>query len=184
MYGLDNNNNNDNNTCLIKIFLMGDGDVGKTSILKQFVDNKFDDIYQCVIGIDFRYVQFENNNQSIKLVIWDPPGQSRFKDITRLYYKNTNIVIFVYNIADRKSFINIIEWFEDIENFAPPNTYKVLVGNKSDLEAKRKVRYEEGEALSQILGINMFYETSAKDNVNIKEIFVGSVMNIIEQKDN
>jgi small GTP-binding protein len=177
-------NEQNNNTRLIKIFLIGDSDVGKTSILKQFIENRFDEINQFIIGIDFRYVHIDNDNQPTKLVIWDPSGQSRFKEITRLYYKKTNIVIFVYSITDRKSFINMIEWFEDIEKYAPPNTYKVLVGNKSDLEAKRKVTYEEGEIISQIYNCNMFYETSAKDNTNIKEIFVNSVMNIIELKDN
>lgn len=178
--------NEQNNTRLIKIFLIGDSDVGKTSILKQFIENRFDEINQFIIGIDFRYVHInnDNENQPVKLVIWDPSGQSRFKEITRLYYKKTNIVIFVYSITDRKSFINIIEWFEDIEKYAPTNTFKVLVGNKSDLEDKRKVTYEEGEIISQIYNCNMFYETSAKDNKSIKEIFVNSVKHVIELKDN
>ena len=183
-------NEQNNNTRVIKIFLIGDSDVGKTSILKQFIENRFDEINLNIIGIDFRYVHIDNDNdndidnQPVKLVIWDPSGQSRFKDITRLYYKKTNIVIFVYSITDRQSFINMIEWFEDIEKYAPTNIYKVLVGNKSDLEAKRKVTYEEGKLISQIYNCNMFYETSAKDNLSIKEIFVNSVMNIIELKDN
>ena len=91
-------NEQNNNTRLIKIFLIGDSDVGKTSILKQFIENRFDEINQLIIGIDFRYVHIDNDNdndidnQPVKLVIWDPSGQSRFKDITRLYYKKTNIV--------------------------------------------------------------------------------------------
>ena len=185
MYKYNINSMNINkNDILIKIFLIGDSDVGKTSILKQFIENRFYEINQYIIGIDFRYVQIDNNNKPVKLVIWDPSGQSRFKDITRLYYKKTNIVIFVYSITDRKSFINMIEWFEDIEKYAPTNIYKVLVGNKSDLEDKRKVTYEEGEIISQIYNCNMFYETSAKDNLNIKEIFVNSVIDAIELKDN
>ena len=90
------------NEYLIKIFLIGDNDVGKSSILKQFIDRKFDDLSYCIIGIDFRSTSIEVQNQPVKLIIWDPTGQSRFRDIIRLYYKNTNIVIFVYSISDRK----------------------------------------------------------------------------------
>jgi small GTP-binding protein len=170
------------NEYLIKIFLIGDNDVGKSSILKQFIDNKFDDITYCIIGIDFRSISIEIENQPVKLIIWDPAGQARFRDITRLYYKNTNIVIFVYSITDRKSFNNIIEWLEDIEKYTPSNVYKVLIGNKIDLESKRKVSLEEGEIFSKIYKINMFLEASAKANTNIKEIFINSVKNIIEEK--
>ena len=116
------------------------------------------------------------------MIIWDPAGQARFRDITRLYYKNTHLVIFVYSITDRKSFNNIKEWSEDIEKYGPSNVYKILVGNKIDLESKRKVSLEEGEIFSKIYKINMFYETSAKANINIKEIFVNSVQLILEQE--
>ncbi len=170
------------NEYLIKVFLIGDNDVGKSSILKQFVDNKFDEINYCVIGIDFRSISIKIANQPVKLIIWDPAGQSRFRDITRLYYKNTHLIIFVYSITDRKSFNNIHEWLEDIEKYAPSNVYKILVGNKIDLESKRKVSLEEGEVFSKIYKINMFYETSAKDNISIREIFINPVQLIIEQE--
>ena len=170
------------NEYLLKVFLIGDNDVGKSSILKQFIDNEFDDINYCVIGIDFRSICLEINNLPVKLIIWDPAGQARFRDITRLYYKNTHLVIFVYSITDRKSFNNIKEWSEDIEKYGPSNVYKILVGNKIDLESKRKVSLEVGEIFSKIYKINMFYETSAKANINIKEIFVNSVQLILEQE--
>ena len=148
---------NEKNEILIKVFLIGDNDVGKSSILKQFVDNKFDEINYCVIGIDFRSTSIEIDNQPVKLIIWDPAGQARFRDITRLYYKNTHLVIFVYSITDRKSFNNIHEWLEDIDKYAPSNVYKILVGNKIDLESKRKVSLEEGEVFSKIYKIVLEY---------------------------
>jgi Ras-related protein Rab-1A len=102
----------------------------------------------------------------VKLQIWDTAGQERFKTITASYYKGAHGIILVYDITDRQSFKDIENWLAEVDKYGNENVVKLLVGNKSDLEASRQVKTEEGKTLADSLGIK-FLETSAKDAVNV-----------------
>ena len=102
--------------------------------------------------------------------IWDTAGQERFKNITASYYRGGNGVLVVYDITDRDSFENLNSWLIEIEKNANKNVYKLLIGNKCDLEDKRKVTYQEGKDFATSNGMQ-FIETSAKADTKVKEAF-------------
>ncbi len=102
--------------------------------------------------------------------IWDTAGQERFKNITASYYKGGNGVLVVYDITDRESFENLNSWLIEIEKNANKNVYKLLIGNKCDLEEKRKVSYQEGKDFATSNGMQ-FIETSAKADTKVKDAF-------------
>lgn len=122
------------------------------------------------IGVDFKIRTFESGGSTVKLQIWDTAGQERFKTITASYYKGAHGIILVYDITDRQSFKDIENWLAEVDKYGNENVVKLLVGNKSDLEANRQVKTEEGKTLADSLGIK-FLETSAKDAVNVEKAF-------------
>lgn len=112
-----------------------------------------------------------------KLQIWDTAGQERFKTITSSYYRGAHGVIVVYDVNDRKSFKNVEKWIKDIECYGSENISKVLVGNKSDVEVKKAVTYDEGKELADQLGLK-FLETSAITAQNVEQVFIALVSEI------
>ena len=106
----------------------------------------------------------------MKLQIWDTAGQERFKNITASYYRGGNGVLVVYDITDRDSFENLNSWLIEIEKNANKNVYKLLIGNKCDLEDKRKVSFQEGKDFATSNGMQ-FIETSAKTDTKVKDAF-------------
>ena len=102
--------------------------------------------------------------------IWDTAGQERFKNITASYYRGGNGVLVVYDITERESFENLNSWLIEIEKNANKNVYKLLIGNKCDLEDKRKVTFQEGKDFAESNGMK-FMETSAKTASKVQEAF-------------
>ena len=112
----------------------------------------------------------EVNGKKVKLQIWDTAGQERFKNITASYYRGGNGVLVVYDITDRESFENLNSWLIEIEKNANKNVYKLLIGNKCDLEDKRKVTFQEGKDFAESNGMK-FMETSAKTASKVQDAF-------------
>ena len=155
---------------LFKLLLIGNSSVGKSSLLFRFVENVWDDSFVPTIGVDFKLKTLEVNGKKVKLQIWDTAGQERFKNITASYYRGGNGVLVVYDITDRESFENLNSWLIEIEKNANKNVYKLLIGNKSDLEEKRKVTFQEGTDFAKSNGME-FIETSAKTASKVQEAF-------------
>ena len=132
------------------------------------------------IGVDFKIRTFESGGSTVKLQIWDTAGQERFKTITASYYKGAHGIILVYDITDRQSFKDIENWLAEVDKYGTENVVKMLVGNKSDLEANRQVKTEEGKSLADSLNIK-FLETSAKDAINVEKAFT-TLSNEIKSK--
>ena len=162
--------NNQEYDYLFKLLLIGNSSVGKSSLLFRFVENVWDDSFVPTIGVDFKLKTLEVNGKKVKLQIWDTAGQERFKNITASYYRGGNGVLVVYDITERESFDNLTSWLIEIEKNANKNVYKLLIGNKCDLEDKRKVTYQEGKDFAESNGMK-FIETSAKDNTKVQEAF-------------
>ena len=118
----------------------------------------------------------------MKLQIWDTAGQERFRSIQASYYKGANGILVVYDITNRNSFENLNSWLIEIEKNGNKNVYKLLIGNKSDLESQRKVSKEEGKEFAQINGME-FFETSAKENYQVQDAFIQLTRDVIRTKD-
>mmetsp|Transcript_66879 Transcript_66879/g.139382 ORF Transcript_66879/g.139382 Transcript_66879/m.139382 type:complete len:211 (+) Transcript_66879:71-703(+) len=155
---------------LIKLMLIGDSGVGKSSLLLRFSDDSFDMNCTPTIGIDFKLRTIELDNKKIKLQLLDTAGQERFKTITTAHYRNAMGILLVYDITNETSFRNIEEWLKNIEKYTSQPVNKILIGNKADLSAQRKVTAEEGKKLADQLGME-FFETSAKDKDKVEEAF-------------
>ncbi|ORZ09920.1 ras family-domain-containing protein [Absidia repens] len=155
---------------LIKLLLIGDSGVGKSCLLLRFSDDSFTPSFITTIGIDFKIRTIELDGKRIKLQIWDTAGQERFRTITTAYYRGAMGILLVYDVTDERSFGNVRNWFSNIEQHANEGVNKILIGNKCDMEEKRVVTKEQGEALANELGIQ-FMETSAKANIGVEEAF-------------
>ena len=154
---------------LMKLIIIGDSGVGKTCFLMRFFDDKFTSSHITTIGIDFKFKIITLDGKNVKLQVWDTAGQERFRTITQTYYKGAMGIILVYDCSERNTFDNVKSWVKQIDQHANPGVAKVLVGNKCDVP-NRKVKTEEGKKLADEYGMG-FFETSAKNNINIKQTF-------------
>jgi len=153
----------------LKILLIGDSQVGKTSLLLKYTEHVFPVEHIATIGVEYKDKFIVKDNYNIRLQIWDTAGQERFHSITKNIYRNANGVLFVYDITNQESFNNIKNWIKDLQNVG--NDIKgVIIGNKLDLEQKRDVSKEDLEEIGKKNQMP-FLETSAKQNINVNEGF-------------
>ena len=165
-----------------KIITLGDSKVGKSSLIIQFIDNKFSSDYISTVGFDLKYKTLKlENDEEIKIVIHDTAGQERFKSLSTNYIKKADGVLLIFDITDKESFKNISNWMNDIIDEAGDKMPIVLVGNKYDLGEKRNVSKEEGENAAKKYNIK-YFETSAKDGTNVENCFREISKEIIEKK--
>ncbi|TTB12809.1 Ras-related protein Rab-13 [Bagarius yarrelli] len=150
---------------LFKLLLIGDSGVGKTCLIIRFAEDNFNSTYISTIGIDFKVKTIEVEGKKIKLQVWDTAGQERFKTITTAYYRGAMGIILVYDITDEKSFENIQNWMKSIKENASAGVSQMLLGNKCDIEAKRKVSKEMGEKSFIALARDILMKSSMKQVV-------------------
>ena len=134
------------------------------------------------IGVEFGAKTIQINGKTIKIQIWDTAGQEAFQSITRTYYKGAIGALLVYDITRRDTFTHVTKWLDDVRTNSSKNVTVILIGNKKDLEDKRQVSYEEGEAFAKENGL-MFLETSAKTAYNVVESFNLSAQCILNNID-
>jgi len=140
----------------IKIILIGESGVGKSSVLLRFADDKYIPDYMSTIGVDFRIKSIVLGENPIKLQIWDTGGQERFRSIAESYFRTAHGVIAVYDITNMKSFVNIGPWIDTVKNKSRDTLEIVIVGNKSDITSKREVSYEKGKEFADTNGYKFF----------------------------
>ena len=155
---------------IFKVLLLGNSNVGKSSLFLRFVDDIWNDTFVPTIGVDFKIKTFEIDEKKIKMQIWDTAGQERFKNIIASYYRGAHGILLIYDVTDKDSFKNLSNWLIEIEKNSSKNVLKVLIGNKTDLEDKRMVTYNQGKEFADTYGLK-YIETSAKKNMNVKEAF-------------
>jgi Ras-related protein Rab-35 len=154
---------------LFKLLIIGDSGVGKSSLLVRFADNCFSGNYITTIGVDFKIRTIEVQGERVKLQIWDTAGQERFRTITSTYYRGTHGVIIVYDVTAGESFANVKRWLHEIDQNCDV-VNRILVGNKNDDPERKVVLTEDARRFADQMGIRLF-ETSAKDNINVEEMF-------------
>eukprot|EP01080_Neovahlkampfia_damariscottae_P005099 gene5099-8698_t len=165
---------------LFKYIIIGDSGVGKSALLLQFTDKRFQPNYDVTIGVEFGTRSIELSNQKIKLQIWDTAGQENFKSITRSYYRGSAGALLVYDITRRDTFQNVKNWLEDAQQYSAKTMITTLIGNKSDLEKLRAVSYEEGENFAKKHGMQ-FVECSAKSSTNVDQAFKSTAIRIYDK---
>ncbi|KAK8866274.1 hypothetical protein M9Y10_009233 [Tritrichomonas musculus] len=169
---------------MLKLLLLGDAGVGKTSLLNQFVNREFTAQYKATIGSDFSSKQLDIDGKFITLQIWDTAGQERFQSLGPTFYRGTDCCILVYDVTKPQSFENIKKWrnefsmqlgLSNADDFA-----FLLLGNKSDLPEKA-VQQSAAREFAQMNGDMLFYEVSAKTADNVQTAFEAIVKRALEK---
>ena len=164
-----------------KILILGESGVGKTLLLRRFVENKFLKNHLATVGIDFKTKTLNINNQEIKLKIWDTIGQERICNITTQYYKGADGIVLVYDVANEASYEKIRDWMEQIlSNTQQEDISLVLLGNKCNMEP-RSVTEEMGKKLAEELNVS-YFETSSINGQGIKEAFEQLTRDIMKKR--
>ena len=178
----DDSNEDDKKIKLsLKLLLIGDSEVGKTSLLLKYTEHIFPEEHIATIGVEYKDKFITKENYNIRLQIWDTAGQERFHSITKNIYRNTNGVLFIYDITKRESFDNIKNWIIDLESIES-DIKGIILGNKNDLNEKREVNLNELKSLGEQFNMP-FMETSAKNNINVNEGFELIVNELLKDKD-
>jgi len=173
---------------LLKVIILGDSGVGKTSLFNKFINDKFSKQYQATIGADFLTKEIVIDDKLVTMQIWDTAGQERFQSLGVAFYRGADACMLVYDITDQKSFDSLDTWMTEFINQASPKNAKefpfVILGNKADL-AKTKRQVQEAKALAFCKGKNEvpFYETSAKDNINVEQAFHTVARNALQREE-
>ena len=152
-----------------KIIIVGDSGVGKSSLLKRAVQNRFDGSYQATIGFEFLLMHFKVNDLKLKLQIWDTCGQEMYRSLVQGFYRNTSLALIVYDVNQKKTYDALDIWLKDIRQHTEQELPIFIAGNKSDLE--KVVPSEEAKIFAVSNRTKYFTECSAKNGYNVKEIF-------------
>ncbi|KAJ0054193.1 hypothetical protein Pint_02847 [Pistacia integerrima] len=176
---------------LFKYIIIGDTGVGKSCLLLQFTDKRFQPVHDLTIGVEFGARMVTIDGRPIKLQIWDTvcyfsfsgcfirAGQESFRSITRSYYRGAAGALLVYDITRRETFNHLASWLEDARQHANPNMTIMLIGNKCDLAHRRAVSKEEGEQFAKENGL-LFLEASARTAQNVEEAFIKTAAKILQ----
>lgn len=154
-----------------KFLIVGESGVGKSCTMTQFAERRFHPVHDTTVGVEFAARLIVIDNKHIRLQIWDTAGQESFRSVARSYYRGAQGCLIVYDITRRDSFEVIDSFLAEARANVSPNCEMFLVGNKADLESRRQVSKEEGEAYAREHGLH-FLEASAKTGFNVNEIFI------------
>ncbi len=161
----------------IKVVLLGESAVGKTSIITRFVENKFKQDTMSSLSANFVSKKIEiGNNKFIKFDIWDTAGQEKYRALAKIFYQDSKIVILVYDITNKNSFNELKNyWYEKVKENSSSDVIFAIAGNKCDLYEKEEVEKTEGEKFAKEIRA-IFHETSALNSNGINELFTDIAM--------
>ncbi|MHA1263731.1 MAG: Rab family GTPase [Candidatus Helarchaeota archaeon] len=158
-----------------KLVMLGDEAVGKTSLIIQHTEHRFSESYKMTIGTDIsaRLIEVEEKKgtkTNVYLIIWDIGGQEKYRILRESYLRGASGALLVFDVTNKRSFMNIYEWKEEVKRFCGGDIPMLLLGNKIDLKENRVVEQAEGEKLAKEFGIE-YLETSAKSGTNVDKAF-------------
>ena len=153
-----------------KVVVVGDSSVGKTNLIKRFINDTFNKDSKATVGVEFLSKTYLINQEVFKIEIWDTAGQERYKAITTTYYKGAKGALIVYDITRKETFDSVDRWISELNNSGDKNMTMLLIGNKCDLDSQRQVTKEQGEEKAKAFKV-AFLETSASSGENLDVAF-------------
>ncbi len=177
---------------LLKIVVLGDAAVGKTSLIKMYTENEFREDYNPTLGVNIinkgtvvDNPKFENQNIKIRLtlVFWDVTGQIEYDISRKEVFQKADGALLVYDITEHPTLQNIEKkWLEDFKKYAKQDEPYILIGNKLDLEDSRRISTADGKVFSKIIRSIDFVETSAKLGENVEDAFKKLIDKILKNR--
>jgi len=162
---------------LIKIIVLGDAGVGKSTMLLRFEKNIYSNTFSSTIGVEFSIKKIQIDEKKYKIHLWDLAGSEIYRCIVNTYYRTGQGIILAFDITNYKSFENLKLWLINIYKYGKENAVLFIVGLKNDLEDLRKVPYAMAKDFADSLDIE-YHEASSKDNNNIENMFTKLIKNI------
>lgn len=154
----------------VKLCVLGDSGVGKSSIVQRFVHNTFNPSVESTIGASFMTKCILVDDCTYKFNIWDTAGQERYRSLAPMYYRNAGAAVIVYDVTSQHTFQSVKGWIRELQLHGSSNVIMAIAGNKADLEGRREVTYKEAKDYARSVNA-AFVETSALTAVNIHELF-------------
>eukprot|EP00128_Syssomonas_multiformis_P006578 Colp12_sorted_trinity150504_noHs@29727 len=170
-------------TLQLKVVLLGEGRVGKTSCVLRYCENTFKEGQASTLQASFLNKTLNVANKRVKLSIWDTAGQERFHALGPIYYRESNGAILVYDITDADSFRKVKDWVKELRKMLGNDICLAIAGNKIDLERDRHVSLQEAEEYAATVGAKHF-STSAKLNKGIDELVLDLTKRMIAASQN
>eukprot|EP00227_Mantoniella_beaufortii_P013772 CAMPEP_0197581608 /NCGR_PEP_ID=MMETSP1326-20131121/5075_1 /TAXON_ID=1155430 /ORGANISM="Genus nov. species nov., Strain RCC2288" /LENGTH=175 /DNA_ID=CAMNT_0043145543 /DNA_START=284 /DNA_END=807 /DNA_ORIENTATION=- len=164
-----------------KVVLLGEGRVGKTSLLLRYVNDIFSETQPATIQASYLTKRITVDGSSAQLNIWDTAGQERFHALGPIYYRDADAALLVFDITDVDSFTRVKNWVKELRKMAGKDIVLVLAGNKIDMERNRQVTNEDAEAYSASVDAQLF-STSAKLNRGVEQAFLNIAKRLIARK--
>ena len=172
-----------NVSCTIKLFMLGNFAVGKTSLINKIVKNTFRDCYLPTIGFDFSSkIITLPTEKNVELFFYDTAGQERYRAVAFNLIKSADGAMLVYDITKKETFNAIPKWIQSVRENKGNDFPIALIGNKLDLKEEREVETEEGKELAEKYGFS-FFETSSKEGTNVHESIFELALKIFVQKE-
>ncbi|XP_076878413.1 ras-related protein Rab-21-like [Brachyhypopomus gauderio] len=168
-----------NKSFSFKVVMLGEGCVGKTSIVLRYCENKFYDKHITTLQASFFTKKLNIAGKRVNLAIWDTAGQERFHALGPIYYRDSNGAILIYDITDEDSFQKVKSWVKELRRILGNEVCLCIVGNKTDLDKDRNVSTEDVERYADAVGAK-HYQTSAKLNTGIEELFLSLCKRMME----
>jgi small GTP-binding protein len=154
----------------IKLVLVGNTNVGKTSIVKTAITGSFTDDSTSTLGASYSTKSFQIGARTVRLQIWDTAGHEKYRGMTPMYYHNAQIALVVYSVAERETFDAVDAWLKSLKDNAEPSILVFIVGNKTDLVDAKAVSTDEAAEKAEKCGAE-FAEVSAKTGFGIGDLF-------------
>ncbi|EAS28019.3 small GTP-binding protein [Coccidioides immitis RS] len=161
---------------LLKVIILGDSGVGKTSLMNQYVNKKYSASYKATIGADYLTKEVLVDDRLVTMQLWDTAGQERFQSLGVAFYRGADCCVLVYDVNNSKSFENLDSWRDEFLIQACPRDPEsfpfVVLGNKVDVdESKRMISTKRASTYCQSKGNIPYFETSAKEAINVEQAF-------------
>ncbi|XP_058110524.1 uncharacterized protein LOC131253516 [Magnolia sinica] len=174
-------NSNPSQTLTFKLVLLGDGRVGKTSLVLRYVNNVFSEKQEATVQASYLTKRLVIEGVPINLSIWDTAGQERFHALGPIYYRDADAALLVYDITDNDTFVRVRNWVKELQQMSPKTIVMAIAANKSDLVRSKKFDLQEAEGYAASIGARIVV-TSAKLGTGIDEVFLDIATRALQNK--